>query len=310
LGHCEPGGLRSNVDAMSSSRARYALSASAAIGLLAMALAAGVAGGSAPGAIGQLLPDLDQQTPIGVTVKEFKSHGVPRYEIGFESAVRNIGDGPLILFGRRASRRTPTMKAYQVLENSDGTQSTEATGGRFRYAISKNHQHWHFLRFDRYELRRAGETAVIVRDQKTGFCLGDRYRSAGYHGAAAPPKPVYTRRCGLTQPKLLSVREGISVGYGDNYLPYLEGQSLPLSGLAAGRYVLTHSANVGHSLRETNYLNNDASVLLDLTWSGSRPAIQVIAECPETADCAQPPAPVASASVGGPSGLDGVAAAG
>ena len=33
---------------------------------------------------------------------------------------------------------------------------------------------WHLLRFERYELRHAGSRKVLVRDRKTGFCLGDR----------------------------------------------------------------------------------------------------------------------------------------
>jgi hypothetical protein len=128
-----------------------------------------------------------------------------------------------------------------------------------------------------------------VRDQKTGFCLGDRYRTRTYDVPAAPAEKVYTGRCGLAEPGLLSVTEGISPGYGDNYMPYLEGQSLPLSGLSAGRYVLTHRANPTRALRESNYDNNAASVLLDLRWRGGRPALRVLATCPDTADCTKAP---------------------
>ena len=74
-----------------------------------------------------------------------------------------------------------------------------------------------------------------MRDRKTGFCLGDRYDVA--HAPRSPPsrrEPVYRSRCGLEQPGLLGIREGISVGYGDDYSANLEGQYLPLNGLRRG----------------------------------------------------------------------------
>ena len=57
----------------------------------------------------------------------------------------------------------------------------------------------------------------------------------------------------------LSVREGISVGHGDNYRAFLEGQSLRLNGLRSGRYVLVHRVNVDRRLRERSYDNNASS---------------------------------------------------
>jgi Lysyl oxidase len=157
--------------------------------------------------------------------------------------------------------------------------------GRLRYAIAPTHQHWHLLHFDRYELRRAGESGAVVRDQKTGFCLGDRYRIAGYDVRTAKDAPTYTSGCGLAQPWKLTVIEGISPGYGDNYLPYLEGQSLPLTGIAAGHYVLVHRTNSDRALYESNYDNDAASVLIDLQWRGPRPAVNVLATCPDSATC-------------------------
>ncbi len=211
--------------------------------------------------------------------------GPDRYVLGFQSAVRNIGDGAFIISGSRASRRAPTMTASQLIDRADGTQRAVQVAARLRYAISPDHQHWHLLHFDRYELRHAGRGGVLVRDQKTGFCLGDRYRATGVDVPAAASAPTYVGRCGLTEPWLLNIREGISPGYGDNYQAYLEGQSLTLTGLPAGRYVLTHRTNSDGTLLESNYGNDAASVLLDLRWSKSRPDMTVLRTCPETARC-------------------------
>jgi hypothetical protein len=239
---------------------------------------------------GDLLPDLDQQSPSGLMISLASQRGPARYVLGFQSAVRNIGDGQFVIEGSRPNRQTPLMSARQVIDRGDGTKRTVKLAARLRYAVSPDHQHWHLLHFDRYELRRVDLGAKVVRDQKTGFCLGDRYRVVGMDIPAAQPQPTYTDRCGLTKPWLLSVREGISPGYGDNYLPYLEGQSLPLTGLSAGRYVLSHRANPDGTIRESNYANDTASVLLELRWSKSRPEMNIIRTCPETAGCDAAPA--------------------
>jgi Lysyl oxidase len=134
-----------------------------------------------------------------------------------------------------------------------------------------------------------------VTDRKTGFCLGDRYRTWGRALPAQPSSPRYTGRCGLGQTGRLRLEEGISVGYGDVYHANLEGQSLPLTGLPGGRYVLIHSVNVRRQLRETDYGNNAASLLLRLRWRAGVPSLRVLRRCPDTELCTrneQDPRPI------------------
>jgi hypothetical protein len=238
----------------------------------------------------ELLPDLDQETPSQLEIREHVSGGQRSYLLGFRSAVRNIGDGPLIVEGHRPDTSTPSMTVDQVIERTGQPQVVVPAVGWMRYAISPDHQHWHYLEFEHYqlqssELRRAGSSDALVEDHKTGFCLGDRYGVPAPAPPAAPLKPVYTGRCGLSNPELLHVRAGISVGYGDAYSAYLEGQDLPLDGLADGRYVLVHRVNVDGRLHEISYENDAASVLLDLRWRAGKPYIRVLAKCPDTALC-------------------------
>jgi hypothetical protein len=253
--------------------------------LSAATLGAGAAGSGAAAAPVDLLPDLDQQTPTALRIAHIGEDGRAQWVLGFQSAVRNIGAGPLIISGRRDSTTTPLMRGYQLIARSDGSVATVPGVGHLRYAISATHQHWHLLHFDRYELLRAAGGKALVRDHKTGFCLGDRYRVAGLAVAGAKPEPTYIGACGLKQPQRLSVEEGISPGYGDNYLPYLEGQSVPLTGLAEGQYVLVHRTNVDRALRESDYNDDAASVLLDLKWRGPVPVINELATCPNSATC-------------------------
>jgi hypothetical protein len=250
-----------------------------AVGAVAVAAAAGGSGDSARS--GERLPDLDQELPWDLQIT-----GTPgRYRLGFASAVRNVGRGPLIISGERPRVATPEMTASQVIERRGAPLRVVEDVGRLRYVRSPDHEHWHLLRFDRYELRRQGGRAAVVRDRKTGFCLGDRYPVTGRRLPASPPAPVYTSRCGLENTTLLELTEGISVGYGDDYKAKLEGQSLRLTGLRGGRYVLVHRVNARRALRESDYSNNAASLLIRLRWREGRPAVRVLASCPASARC-------------------------
>jgi glucose/arabinose dehydrogenase len=239
------------------------------------------------------LPDLDQETPSQLQIKVFQSAAGPSYHLGFRSAVRNVGVGPLIVDGSRSVTEASQMKVDQVIERTGAGPRTITGVGRMEYAISADHQHWHYLYFERYEmqryeLRRATDGHVVQAARKTGFCLGDRYRVTSRAVPGAVVRPVFTGRCGLGRPDLMRMREGISVGYGDDYSAFLEGQDLPLDGLPEGRYVLVNKVNTNHRLHELSYKNNAASVLLDLRWHGAQPDINVLQTCPDTSRCGQP----------------------
>ena len=173
------------------------------------------------------------------------------------------------------------MTADQLIQGADARRAV----GRLRYVHSDDHEHWHLLGFERYELRRAAGGATRATDRKTGFCLGDRYRTDSTALPAAPPAPRYTSRCSLGQPDRLRLVEGISVGYGDDYRAKLEGQSVRLTGLAADRYVLVHRVNVSRRLRETDYSNNASSLLLRLHWRAGAPRLRVLRLCPDSERC-------------------------
>jgi Lysyl oxidase len=232
------------------------------------------------------LPDLVQVVPSELEITFTGPPAQRVYRLGFRSAVSNIGRGPLVISGRRASTDVATMTADQVVERDGAPQAVAQDVGRLRYVVSPDHRHWHLLGFDRYQLRRVGRPGpAAVDDRKTGFCLGDRYAVPGPRLRAAAPEPVYTSRCGLGDPGLTGIQEGISVGYGDDYAATLEGQYLRLTGLAAGRYVLVHQVNADRRLRELRYDNNAASLLIRLRWREHQPWVRVLRVCPHTARC-------------------------
>jgi glucose/arabinose dehydrogenase len=262
------------------------------LALVVTAVALVIAGRATSAPTGaERLPDLAQETPTGLVITRAGTGARASYLLGFRSAVSNVGDGPLIINGHRPGAQTSTMVADQVIERDGAPQEVVPGAGQLRYVVSPDHRHWHLLGFDRYELRRAGQLTAAVRDQKTGFCLGDRY-AVTERPASAAPKPVYTSRCGLGEPQLFGVQEGISVGYGDDYKANLEGQYLRLTGLPAGRYVLVHQVNADRRLHELSYANNAASLLVELRWSHRQPMVRILRDCPGTALCdRRPPSP-------------------
>lgn len=252
----------------------------AAFAVLAVAAAPLACGGA--GEARELLPDLDQAAPGAVSlVRTDRS-----VRLVFSSAVDNVGAGPLLVEGRRASRATANMTVRQLVRRIDGSTATYPVAGVIRFVRSETHRHWHLLAFERYELRRASDGALVGRDRKTGFCLGDRYDSDREATLPnEPSQPVWREECGRGQPHLLAVQAGISPGYGDDYVPVLEGQHVDVTGIGAGRYVLVHRVNPDRTLRENDYGNNAASALLVLRGRGGDLTVTVVRTCPGSERC-------------------------
>jgi len=250
--------------------------------LAALALAAGLLPAAHAGEAQDLLPDLVQRAPYKLGLEGESD----RWRLVFASSVENHGEGPLVIEGVRRNRKTAEMRADQVILHTDGSTRRVEGVGTLRFVVSSDHRHWHVLGFDRFELRRAHNFKLLLRDRKTGFCLGDRY--------SADPAPVAVpqfreTRCGLDRPRLLRVREGITPGFGDDYKPSLEGQYLDVTGLEPGRYVLTHRANSDRRMLESDYGNNAASLVFRLDWEGGEPRVKVLSVCPGVERCEAPP---------------------
>jgi Lysyl oxidase len=254
--------------------------------LLAATATVALAGAGSGGSGRLLLPDAEQVPPRLFQTREDDG----RFYLGFESAVENQGKGPLLIEANRRESEDPEMSATQVLRRSgSGTRRVPGVGS-VRFVESETHRHWHLLRFDTYELRRASDTALLAPDQKTGFCLGDRYN------AGAPGSPPLTGSCGLDRPDLEAISMGISVGWGDDYRPHLEGQEFEITGFPAGRYIVVNRVNADGRLREANPRNNEASALVRVEWPNGlsrAPTVETLKRCRDTWLCgAESPPPL------------------
>jgi hypothetical protein len=226
------------------------------LALTALLLLAGAVPAAAAAKPRDLLPDLAQGTPSSIGTVLDTSTGTPQARLVFESTIGNVGEGPLILTAKRKAGST-TMTAHQVIRRSDGsTRVVRKVAGYLKYVHAADHEHWHLLGIDRYELWTGNASRRLRRDHKQGFCLGDRYQlSPGRPMKHQPKKPAYPGLCGRDHPELMKVTEGITVGWGDNYAANIEGQYIDVTGVAPGRYLLVHRIRAGGLLEHYPYNN-------------------------------------------------------
>jgi hypothetical protein len=257
------------------------------LGIVALLVGTVACSGSAAGGLPNLLlPDLDQRPPLAVSVRW---GGSPKQHplLVFTSSVENVGYGPLIVVGHRAGRRSPTMRADQLVQLQGGGFERVGRVGRLRYNVNPSHSHWHLLPFERYELRTL-DGVQIVRDHKSGFCLTSDHRSPLPTLGPAAPQPIKGSDCARDRPRALRLLEGIAVGWGDIYIPAKEGQAIDISGVPPGDYDLVHRVNVGRLLREADYSNDDSSMrirLLPPPTPDGLPGVVVLNTCETGIQC-------------------------
>jgi hypothetical protein len=231
------------------------------------------------------LPDLIQDVPRNVATGHAHARDGSRtdgFAISFDSAVRNVGVGPLHL---RGTRRQGRMVVEQLLHAGPADVSAVVGSvpavGHMRYVTTYGHRHWHMLRFERYALRSLTRPGTVVRDRKQGFCLSN--------GFATGWCSQYQRRAAVVD---MGLRP--DPAYADVYKARVEGQEIPISEATTptGRYDLVNTSNPAGRLREASTANNSSSVEVALTWPrrrGGAPHVQVLKRCPGSATCGAAP---------------------
>jgi hypothetical protein len=201
-----------------------------------------------------LLPDLKTLPSASVEVRDHPTGRILR----FSNTVWNGGEGPLELHGvvDVVTRRTRVVqRAYTA-----GRETAEWNVGEFVW--HPTHTHWHLDRFAIYELWAISDIgereALVATSTKVSFCLIDT-EVADAHNDLRPAAREYTG-CGRG-------RQGLSVGWGDTYRSYLDGQSLPLGTAGDGLYALVSIANPDGRLRESDTRNNTGVAYLAIVGS-------------------------------------------
>jgi hypothetical protein len=209
---------------------------------------------------GRFLPDLKPLTPSDIYTVGSRAEGDLRLK--FATTIYNAGRGPLETRGAR-NPRTGALEVYQyVYEGKRAAKGRPV--GTFNY--NHRHGHLHFDEFARYELWSLGadgrRVARVAQNAKVGFCLMDikQMSSDRTHLESGliekPGGPVYA---GCRRDV-----QGISVGWGDEYLALLYEQDLDLTGVPSGNYALVITSNPGRQIEEMDYRNNAAVAYVTL----------------------------------------------
>jgi hypothetical protein len=163
--------------------------------------------------------------------------------------------------------------------NGDGDFSDQ--DGLFEFASC--HAHFHFRNYATYELlpvRADGTYGAPVQSRKRGFCMLD---TTPYRSDETAPKTRVYNSCGTLT---LHGNQGISTGWGDEYVKHLPGQLFlltdPNEPVAPGRYVIRITANPPfvpkngevcpardpqgfcHMFAESDYANNVNETLIEI----------------------------------------------
>jgi hypothetical protein len=198
-----------------------------------------------------LLPDLMTTKPAGLEIRGSGANRVLR----FNNVVWNHGEGPLELFGE-PDHASGTIRVVQRAYTSSGVVVEWPVGV---FTFHPTHLHWHlegFVVYELWSLGPGGEPDQLIKSSgKLSYCLIDTDIVDGEDPLRPANRQYYG--CGRAV-------QGLSIGWGDTYKAYLDGQSLPLDGVPDGLYALVSTANANRVLKEAKISNNAGTVVIQI----------------------------------------------
>ncbi|MFD1524347.1 lysyl oxidase family protein [Pseudonocardia yunnanensis] len=196
-----------------------------------------------------LLPDL-----VMLPLTEFRlAQDNGRPTLRFSALAKNIGEGPFELTGSRPGTGTTDMDVIQTVHHADGGKETIPTDAVMHFSVFDDHDHFHVQDFEGYWLAPVG-VAAAGRGNKEGFCIEEDLRQDGQ-------VPKGYGDCGEDHPELLTVQQGLAVGWVDRYAWNLEGQFVYLDGLTLpGEFCVSATADPRSFFTEETRSNNTTSV--------------------------------------------------
>jgi len=197
--------------------------------------------------------------------------GLSGGKLRFATTSWNNGDGPLELRARETDSTAQRQNVYQRIYLSDGTFYEQLAGS---FVWHPTHLHFHFEDYAIYRLQPYDAPGASERtSQKTTFCVMDT-SAVNTSLPGAPSSPVYGS-CG-------NGTQGMSVGWGDTYGNFLDGQSIDVTGLPNGIYKLVIEVDPKNRLDELSNTDNSSCVLLQLNISSSTMSVLNPNDCSGT----------------------------
>jgi hypothetical protein len=158
------------------------------------------------------------------------------------------------------------MTVRQLIQNNSGGARTIATDALMNWS-GDGHNHWHTQDMMFYQIwpSNGGE---VRRDEKVGFCFLDTTR-VNLSLPGAPQSSYYRGQWCGTQSSL-TVRVGISIGWGDSYPANFALQWLDVTGFPPGSYVIRAKVDPHNWFIEKSEQNNCTWTRIVLPSSGTK----------------------------------------
>jgi hypothetical protein len=195
------------------------------------------------------VPDLRALPAYGISTTTEDTRDL----LNFSAVTWNAGPAPMVIDGFRSAGNTELMDAMQAFY-ADDLLVGHAPIGSLEYHRGGGHDHWHFQDFSRYELVSTSQTTQL--SGKQSWCLANNYpvdlTLPGVRWTVTE-EPLSTS-CGGES--ALWVREVLAVGWGDEYVQSVSGQSFDITDLPNGVYTIRITANPEGNLYEVTDRNN------------------------------------------------------
>jgi hypothetical protein len=212
---------------------------------------------------GALLPNLVME-PLREWKIEYEGN---RRLLHVTTIFSNYGVGAFELRGGRAPGGT-VINLDQIVYTESGDFHRIPTRMDARYA-GDGHEHWHAQQVVTMELANVLNPATITNGNKIHFCFFDNTKTnTELPGFSEEP---YYRNSWCGTPDSLTIRMGLSIGYGDRYGWDFVGQYIDITSLPGGTYTLKATVDRPNNLFETDDTDNCtmARVQIPATGSGS-----------------------------------------
>src|SRR5512144_864697 len=195
-------------------------------------------------------------------IQDYKGHKLLR----FSTIAENQGPGRLEVVASRPNRRVSDLTVVQNIYQTDGRIRRMPTRAVARYASQDGHDHFHVQDFMEMRLRPAGSNNTPRGGHKEGFCLVDDWQHVRHVG-----EHDHYSGCGGGEPKRLTVKEGITPGFVDDYAWNLWGQNIYLDRLRLpGDFCVSGTVDPRGLFKEKTRSNNTASALVRIASKDAR----------------------------------------
>jgi Lysyl oxidase len=174
----------------------------------------------------------------------------------FSAIIVNVGAGPMELRSQRSSTSSAWTSQQVIYDDAGGSRTVDLPSVQLVYG-GDGHNHWHVKDLERYSLVPTGGGTERTGN-KAGFCFFDNYQyKLSLPGA---PQTVQYPRSACGTLSSLTLRYGLSVGWGDKYEWSIPDQYIDTTGLPDGTYRLSATADQANYFLESNEANNSTWV--------------------------------------------------